>query len=76
MGLALERPFDVGTAVEVSFHLVSEGAVDESKPRFCINANVVWSTESDARLFDIGVRFENLSDEDQSQLDAFITSLT
>ncbi len=73
--LDLTDGLEEGSVVGVSLFFTSDGIEDPDAEPLNIKASVIWCTERDDSGYSAGAHFQELTEENASQLDEFLTAL-
>ena len=71
----LEETLEEGSVVTLTLILTQDGIEDPNHEPFEIQANVMWAAPSDDGHNVAGLRFQDVSDEQRSRLNRFLSAL-
>ncbi|HTB59212.1 MAG TPA: PilZ domain-containing protein [Polyangia bacterium] len=74
-GLSSDRPLDEGEEVVLGLFLVVDD-VESDTPPLWVKARVAWSAETDDNLYNAGVRFEVITDDQRTWLRQVLAAIT
>jgi c-di-GMP-binding flagellar brake protein YcgR len=74
VGLDVDRPLTEGAAISLSLFLVVDDIEDETAQAMTVRARVAWCAEADDGAYNVGVRFENLLEQQRHWLARFLAS--
>jgi len=74
-GLSSDRPLEEGEEVVLGLFLVVDD-VESDTPPLWVKARVAWSAETDDNLYNAGVRFEVITDDQRTWLRQVLAAIT